>query len=63
LIRRSFDADYCGHTIGSMRTGRETLRGVRRESLKVSGPSSFGEGAAGELYAVSLEGRVYRPTG
>jgi hypothetical protein len=36
------------------------LRSVRREPFRVSSLSSFGEDAAGELYAVSLDGRIYR---
>ena len=40
-----------------MSGGRATT--VRREG-NVSGLSSFGEDARGELYAVSLEGRIYR---
>ncbi len=60
---RYFYGDCCSGTIWSLRAVHGKLRGVRRESLKVSGLSSFGEDAAGELYAVSLEGRVYRLTG
>ena len=35
-------------------------RGLRREGVRIPGLSSFGEDARGELYATSLEGRVYR---
>ena len=34
--------------------------GVRREPFTVSNLSSFGEDAAGELYAVSLDGQIYK---
>jgi hypothetical protein len=33
---------------------------VRREPFKVSGLSSFGEDSSGELYAVSLNGSIYK---
>jgi hypothetical protein len=35
-------------------------RSVRREPFTLGGLSSFGEDAAGELYAVTLNGRVYQ---
>ncbi len=56
---RYFYGDYCSGIIWSLRTsgGRAS---VRRESIHVDGLSSFGEDAAGELYALSLGGRVYR---
>ena len=37
-------------------------RALRRESFKIAGLTSFGEDAAGELYAVSHGGTVYRLT-
>ena len=40
--------------------GRAT--GLRRERFEIDSVSSFGEDAAGELYAVSHRGRVYRLT-
>jgi len=57
---RYFYGDYCSGTIWSLRAAGGKLRGVRREPFRVPMLSSFGEDAAGELYAVSLEGRIYR---
>jgi glucose/arabinose dehydrogenase len=58
---RYFYGDYCNGTIWSLRAVNGKLRGgVRREPFKVSNLSSFGEDAAGELYAVSLDGTIYK---
>jgi hypothetical protein len=57
---RYFYGDYCSGTIWSLRAVKGKLRGVRREPFKVSGLSSFGEDSAGELYAVSLNGPIYK---
>jgi glucose/arabinose dehydrogenase len=57
---RYFYGDYCQGTIWSLRVVNEKLRGVRREPFKVSNLSSFGEDAAGELYAVGLSGELYK---
>jgi glucose/arabinose dehydrogenase len=57
---RYFYGDYCSGTIWSLRAVRGKLRGLRREAFRVPGLSSFGEDAAGELYAVSLGGAIYR---
>jgi glucose/arabinose dehydrogenase len=61
---RYFYGDYCSGTIWSLRTAKGKLVGsVRRERFKVSGLSSFGQDAAGELYATSLDGTIYKLTG
>ena len=58
---RYFYGDYCSGTIWSLRTSKAKLLGsVRREPFKISELSSFGEDAAGELYATSLDGTVYK---
>jgi glucose/arabinose dehydrogenase len=58
---RYFYGDYCSGTIWSLRTSRGKLTsGPRREAFSVSNLSSFGEDAAGELYATSLDGTVYK---
>jgi glucose/arabinose dehydrogenase len=57
---RYFYGDYCSGTIWSLRAIKGKLRGIRREPFKVGSLSSFGEDAAGELYAVSLDGQIYK---
>ena len=55
---RYFFGDNCSGAIWSFPAGR--ARSVRRESFSLPGVSSFGEDANGELYAVTLNGRVYQ---
>jgi glucose/arabinose dehydrogenase len=57
---RYFYGDYCAGTVWSFSFSDGRARGLRRESSNVPSLSSFGEDASGELYAASLEGRVYR---
>ena len=57
---RYFFGDYCSGSIWSLVISGGQATDVRRESVRVPGLSSFGEDARGELYATSLEGRVYR---
>jgi glucose/arabinose dehydrogenase len=54
--------DYCSGIVWSLivRNGKAT--GLRRESFKIDSLTSFGEDAAGELYATSHGGTVYRLT-
>lgn len=52
--------DYCSGTIWSLKMNGGKARTIRRESIKVANLSSFGEDAAGELYAVSQGGTIYR---
>jgi glucose/arabinose dehydrogenase len=52
--------DFCKGRIQSARLSAGRARGVRRTSLRVSSLSSFGEDAQGRVYAVSLNGPVYR---
>ena len=59
---RYFYGDYCEGTIWSLRVVKGRRLGLRREPFRVPALSSFGEGARGELYAVSLEGTIYRLT-
>ena len=52
-------ADYCnGDVLGLVRNGNGAS--VRSLGAKVSNLSSFGQGPAGELYALSLSGGVFR---
>jgi len=62
-VGRYFYGDYCSGTIWSLRVvgGRATQ--VRQEPFKLEGLSSFGEDAGGELYAMSLNGGLYRLAG
>jgi glucose/arabinose dehydrogenase len=57
---RYFYGDYCSGAIWSLRVVNGRSTDLRREPFRIEGLSSFGEDAAGELYATSLEGGVYR---
>jgi glucose/arabinose dehydrogenase len=57
---RYFFGDYCSGAIWSLRMANGAATDVRREPFTVPNLSTFGEDARGELYAASLEGRVYR---
>src|SRR4051794_2692369 len=52
--------DYCKGRVLSARLSAGRARSVRATSLHVSSLSSFGEDARGRVYAVSLDGPVYR---
>jgi glucose/arabinose dehydrogenase len=54
--------DYCSGVIWSLRVSGGKARGVRVEGFNVSSLTSFGEDLAGELYAVSHNGTIYRVT-
>jgi glucose/arabinose dehydrogenase len=54
--------DYCSGIIWSLRVRSGEAEGVRREPFRLSGLTSFGENVAGELYAVSEDGTLYRLT-
>jgi glucose/arabinose dehydrogenase len=54
--------DYCSGTIWSFRVVGGKASGLRTEPFSVDSVSSFGEDAAGELYAVSHDGTIYRLT-
>jgi len=57
---RYFYGDYCSGAVWSLQVVRGRATGLRRERFRVSGLSSFGEDAAGELYLVSHGGEIYR---
>ena len=59
---RYFYGDYCTGEIWSLRAVQGKLASKRKERLKVGSLSSFGQDAAGELYATSLDGQVYKLT-
>jgi len=55
--------DYCSGVVWSLRVVGGEARNVRVEPFRIPGSlSSFGEDAAGELYATTLEGVVFRLT-
>jgi len=58
---RYFYGDYCSGTVWSLKASGGKLRsGPRKEPFTVPSLSSWGEDAAGELYATSLNGTVYK---
>jgi Glucose / Sorbosone dehydrogenase len=59
---RYFYGDYCTGEIWSLRAVRGKLTSNRKERIRVNSLSSFGQDAAGELYATSLGGQLYRLT-
>jgi glucose/arabinose dehydrogenase len=60
-LGRYFFGDWCSGTIWSLRVEAGRAVDVRREAWRIGQLSSFGEGANGELFAVSVgAGRVYR---
>ncbi len=61
--RRYYYGDYCSGRVWSLGISGGKATGVRAESFKVPSNSSWGLDARGNLYAVSLEGTVYRVTG
>ena len=52
--------DYCSGVVWSLRISGSKAVGVRTERFKIPSLTSFGEDVAGELYATSHEGVVYR---
>jgi glucose/arabinose dehydrogenase len=55
--------DYCSGAVWSLRISGGRAADVRREPISVPGLSSFGQDGAGELYAVSQNGRVSKLAG
>jgi glucose/arabinose dehydrogenase len=63
-VGRYFYGDYCSGTVWSLKIVNGRAQGLRREPFTVRGLSSFGEGADGELYLMSVEsGDLYRLAG
>ncbi len=52
--------DYCSGIVWSFRIAGGEARNLRVEPFRVESLTSFGENAAGELFAVSGEGTIYR---
>jgi glucose/arabinose dehydrogenase len=57
---RYFYGDYCTGNVWSLRISRGKAVDNRHESSQVGALSSFGQAANGDLYAVSLEGALYK---
>jgi hypothetical protein len=55
---RYFFGDYCSGTVWSLVFEGGKARGVKKVG-KIDQLSAFGQDAAGELYAVSLDGKLY----
>ena len=63
-VGRYFFGDFCSGTIWSLRVENGRAVDLRREHARIEQLSSFGEGADGALYALSLGGgRLYRLVG
>jgi len=54
--------DYCSGTVWSFRLANGAATDLRVEPFRVENLSSFGENAAGELFALSHDGTIYRVT-
>ena len=52
--------DVCSGAIWTLRAGRDSATDVRREDDELEQVASFGEDAHGELYAISLDGGIFR---
>ena len=52
--------DYCSGTVWSFRISQGNATGLRVEPFRIDSLTSFGENAAGELFAVSGDGTIYR---
>ncbi len=55
--------DLCSGNVWTIRAGRASASDPRREEETVEQLASFGEDRDGELYAVALDGRVFRLAG
>ena len=55
--------DYCLGTMWSFTVRSGAAEEIRTEPFRIVGLTSFGEDAAGELYATASNGVVYRLSG
>jgi glucose/arabinose dehydrogenase len=62
LRGRYIYGDYCSGLIWSFKIAGGKATELRREPFKIDSVTSFGEDTAGELYAVSHGGTIYRLT-
>lgn len=63
LRGRYIYGDFCSGNVWTLRVSGGKAVSLRREPFGIPALSSFGEDAAGELYATSLNGTLYRLTG
>ncbi len=54
--------DYCSGIVWSLRVKAGKASGVRREPYRIEGLTSFGENTAGEIFATTEAGEIYRLT-
>jgi glucose/arabinose dehydrogenase len=52
--------DYCSGIVWSLRVRSGRAADVRREPFRIEGLTSFGENAAGEIFALTGSGEIYR---
>ena len=62
LQGRYFYGDYCTGNIWSLKIAGGSARTLRKERFRIPNVTSFGEDAAGELFAVAHDGTLYRLT-
>ncbi len=62
LAGRYFYGDYCTGNVWSFEVAGGKARTLRKERFRIPSVTSFGEDAAGELFAVSHGGTLYRLT-
>jgi len=62
LQGRYFYGDYCTGNVWSLKMGGGKARTLRKERFRIPSVTSFAEDAAGELFAVSHGGTLYRLT-
>ena len=62
LRGRYIYGDYCSGLVWSFKISSGKATAERQEAFKISNLTSFGEDIAGELYAVSQGGTIYRLT-
>lgn len=60
---RYFYGDYCSGTVWSLKVVKGRATALRKEPFTIPALTSFGEDAAGGLYAVSGRGTLYRLAG
>ena len=62
LRGRYIYGDYCSGLVWSFKIAGGKATALRQEAFKIANLTSFGEDTAGELYAVSQGGTIYRLT-